>query len=114
MKKIILGLSFIATLLATNVSAEINDGKTIFDAKGCGLCHKPHADTIGPSLRAIWTAYLGKEMSLLSYLKGQGEPIVDPARAAVMNPQLVKIRSLTDEDIKKLAEYVVSATEAQY
>ncbi len=114
MKKIIFGLSLVATILIVNANAQGESGKTIFETKGCALCHKNHMDTIGPSLKKISTAYMGKETSLLSYLKGQGEAIVDPARASVMNPQLVKISSLIDEDVKKLVEYIVSATEAQY
>ncbi len=114
MKKIIFALILATTILITNVSAQGETGQEIFEMKGCALCHKKSVNTIGPSLRSIWTAYLGKEISLVSYLKGQAEPIVDPARASIMNPQLVKISSLSDENIRKLAEYIVSATEAQY
>ena len=66
-------------------------------------------DTIGPSLQTIANVYAGKETDLLTYLKGQGVPIVDPSRASVMNPQLVKIRTMFEEDFHSLATYITSA-----
>lgn len=114
MKKIIFSLSLAAAIFVVNANAQGESGKTIFEMKGCALCHKTRVDTIGPSLKKISTVYMGKEMSLLTYLRGQGESIVDPSRASVMQPQLVKISSLSNEDTKKLAEYIVSATEAEY
>ena len=116
MKKLILGLSFpmmfLGTVMAQDVSAE--KGKEIFEAKGCAVCHKLDMDTIGPSLKTISTAYLGKETSLLTYLRGQGTAIVEPARAPVMDPQLVKIRTLFDEDMQALATYIVSANDRPF
>ena len=101
-------------MFLSDASAANDKGKMIFETKGCNLCHQRGADTIGPALRTISKSYYGKESTLISYLKGQGEPIVDPARAAVMNPQLVKIRMLFDEDIKALAEHIISETDPVY
>lgn len=110
MKKIIFGL-LLSALFFVNLSAQNEAGKAIFESKGCTLCHKIDMDTIGPSLTTIKNAYTGQESSLVSYLKSQGTAIVEPARAAVMNPQLVKIKTLFDEDIKALAEYIISAAD---
>ncbi len=116
MKKLMLSLSlttlFVGNAIAQDAMAE--KGKGIFEAKGCAVCHKADMDTIGPSLRTIATAYIGKESSLLSYLRGQGTPIVEPARAPVMDPQLVKIRTLFDEDMQALATYIVSANDRPF
>ena len=111
MKKLLFGLSLSATLFITNSIAVDSTGKDIFDAKGCSLCHKKDFDTIGPSLKTIAIQYTGKESSLLSYLKGEGDPIVDPSRSAVMNPQLLKIRTLFESDMRALGEYIVSAAD---
>lgn len=116
MKKLILSLS-ITTLFVGSLTAQDAisiKGEEIFESKGCAICHKKGMDTIGPSLQTIATVYIGKETSLLSYLRGQGTPIVDPARAPVMNPQLVKIRTLFDEDMQALATYIVSANDRPF
>ena len=116
MKKFILGLSF-GMLFLTNATAQdisAENGKKIFEAKGCAICHKKDMDTIGPSLQTIATAYIGKEDTLVNYLRGQGTPIVEPIRAPVMNPQLVKIRTLFDEDMNSLATYIVSASDRPF
>lgn len=113
MKKLVSGLAvlsiFVSTVLAQDISAQ--KGKEIFEAKGCAVCHKDNMDTIGPSLATIARTYLGREIELLSYLRGQGPAIVDPARASVMNPQLVKIRMLFDPEMQALATYMVSAND---
>jgi len=109
--KLIFSLSLTTTLFLTNAVAENAVGKSIFEAKGCVMCHKPDVDTIGPSIKTIGKSYTGKISGLITYLKGQGAPVVDPARAPVMNPQLVKIRTLSEEDMRALAEHLLSLSE---
>lgn len=103
---------FVSTVFAQDISAE--KGKGIFEAKGCAVCHKKDMDTIGPSLATIARAYLGREIELVSYLRGQGPAIVDPARASVMNPQLVKIRTLFDPEMQAMATYIVSSNDRPF
>lgn len=102
MKKLIL-----SGLLVAGVSLAA-DGKAIFQSKGCASCHQPAVDTVGPSLKKIAQAYTGKEEQLVKYLKGQAKPIVDPARAAIMNAQLAMIKNLSDAELKALAEFILS------
>ena len=109
MKKAILSL-FVFALFLVDASAK-DKGKEIFEKKGCTLCHKNNSDIIGPSLHKISKAYVGKGEDLLNYLKGKGKPIVEPERAIVMNPQLIKIKILSDEDMKSLATYIVIASD---
>lgn len=113
MKKLMISLSasalFVSAVLAQDISAD--KGKGIFEAKGCAVCHKKDMDTIGPSLATIARSYTGKQVELIAYLRGQGTPIVDPIRASVMNPQLVKIRTLFDPDMQAVATYIVSAND---
>lgn len=116
MKKLILGLST-AILLFSDASAEnqmAKKGQEIFESYGCAVCHKKDVDTIGPSLQTIAKAYLGKETTLVSYLRGQSAPIVEPERAPVMNPQLVKVKSLFDEDMEALATYIISSNDRPF
>ena len=102
MKKLILtGLLVAGVALAA-------DGKAIFQSKGCASCHQPAVDGVGPSLKKIAQAYAGKEEQLVKYLKGQAEPIVDPAKAAIMNAQLAMIKNLSDAELKALAEFMLS------
>jgi len=114
MKRLIVSLVLAQAFLISNAIAENKKGQEIFEAKGCAICHKVDIDAIGPSLKTIGEHYLGKEGSLLAYLKGQGTPIVDPARAAVMNPQLIKIRSLFEDEMNALAEHMVSANDRPF
>ena len=109
MRKLIFGLS-LSTIFLVNISAQdTQNGQAMFEAKGCAVCHKSDVDTIGPSLKTIANVYAGKEMDMLTYLKGQGTPIVDPARASVMNPQLVKIRTMFEEDLHAISTYIINS-----
>ena len=114
MKKLIITLFLAQLLFISNAIAENNNGKQIFESKGCAICHRVDMDTVGPSLKTIAIQYLGKESSLLNYLQGQGTPIVDPSRASVMNPQLIKIRTLFEDDMRDLTKYIVSANDRPF
>ena len=111
MKKAII-LFFLSTIFLVNVSANEDAiskaGEAIFQKKGCVLCHKLNVGTIGPSLLDLSMAYRSSMGELVLYLTGQREPIVEPARASVMNPQLVKIKALSDENIKAVAVYIMT------
>lgn len=113
MQKFVLGL-FFAALFFTSGAAENVEGKNIFEVKGCVMCHKKDVDTIGPSLHTIAISYSGKESMMIPYLQGQGSPIVDPSRASVMDPQLLKIRSMFEEDIRALAEYIIASADRPF
>ncbi len=84
------------------------DGAAIFKAKGCASCHQPNADTVGPALKKMAQAYSGKKDQLIKFLKGQADPIVDPAKFAIMKPQLTLIKNLSDEELSALADYILS------
>lgn len=90
-------------------SAAANDaGPGIFEANGCVMCHKPSIEGVGPSLEQISMHYNGKENALVSYLKGESSAIIYPERAGVMQPQLVKIRNLYEDEIRSLARYLIT------
>ncbi|WP_457635314.1 c-type cytochrome [Persephonella sp.] len=95
--------------LAVTVSGAMAvDGKALFKSKGCGACHQANVKTVGPSLKEIAQAYKGKEAELIKFLKGEAEPIVDPAKFGIMKPQLNATKNLSDEELKAMAEYMLS------
>ncbi len=95
--------------LALTVSASMaSDGKTIFQSKGCAACHNPTADTVGPSLKKIAAAYKGHEEELIKFLKGQGKAKVDPAKFAMMMPQLNTTKHLPEDQLKALADFIIN------
>lgn len=88
------------------VGAEHGEG--IFNSQGCTSCHKPAISKIGPSLKEITEAYQEKEDQLIIYLKGEAEPIMEAAKASMMKGPLEKTKSLSGEDRKALADFVMS------
>ncbi len=61
-----------------------------------------------PSLKEIAQAYHGKEERLLSYLKGEAAPIIQPEKARIMKRALEKTKALSDADRKALADFIMS------
>jgi len=83
------------------------DGAALFKQKGCNACHKPNVEAAGPSLKKIAGAYAGKKADLVKFLKGEGKPIVDPARFAIMQAQLARIKGLSDAEYEALADFIL-------
>lgn len=82
-------------------------GKAIFNSKGCTSCHQPAVDTVGPSLKKISQAY-GSVDELVKYFKGEAKPRVWPDKAAIMNPQLMQLKGLSEGELKDLASFILS------
>ncbi len=85
------------------------DGADIFDSKGCTMCHDVNMERIAPSLQYISTIYQGDENALVSFLKGERSAIVYPESASTMQPQLLKIKSLYEDEIRALARYIIKS-----
>ena len=85
-------------------------GEVLFNGKGtCVACHKMDTKLIGPSFKDIATIYKDKNASIISFLKGESEAIVDPAQFAVMQPNLVVTKAMSDDELKGLEAYINSA-----
>ncbi len=106
MKKVVAAVS---GLLVIATASMASDGASIFKSKGCASCHKAKVNTVGPSLETIAKAYAGKEDELVSYLKGKTAAIVDPKKAMMMKGQLNKVKHLPEDQLKALADYILSA-----
>ncbi len=84
-------------------------GKEIFEGTGnCIACHQPNQKIIGPSLQEIAKIYKGKKASIVLFLKEESEPIVDPSQYEVMKTNFAITRSMNDEDLKALEDYIFS------
>ena len=84
-------------------------GETLFKGKGtCASCHKVDAKLIGPSLQDIAKIYKEKNGSIVSFLKEKSDPIVDPSQYALMKPNIVLTKTMTDEELNALEAYVYS------
>lgn len=115
MKKLLLSKVLMALLLATSVNAwnpmnaesAIVDGSASFETNGCTMCHDENMEKMGPSLMTIRMSYGGDENALVSFFKGEAPARVYLAKAAIMQPQLMKIQTLYENEIRALARYVL-------
>ena len=84
-------------------------GKEIFEGKGnCVACHQAAEKVIGPSLQEIAKIYKSKNADMVTFLKGEGEPIVDPSQYEVMKTNFAITKAMSDEELKALEAYVYS------
>jgi len=84
-------------------------GKVIFEGKGnCISCHKVDEKLIGPSLQDIAKIYQEKNASMVSFLKGESDAIVDPSQFAVMQANLTLTKTFSDKELQGLEAYIHS------
>jgi cytochrome c len=97
----------ISTEEVTQTPVEL--GKEIFNGRGnCVACHQVNQKVIGPSLQDIAKIYKDKNADMVSFLKGEGEPIVDPSQYEVMKTNFVITKAMSDEELKAIEAYVYS------
>ena len=84
-------------------------GKEIFEGKGtCATCHKPDIKLVGPSMQDIAKIYKEKNANMVTFLKGEGEPIVDPTQFEVMKANFALTKTFSDEELQSLEQYIYS------
>ncbi|EJL61083.1 c-type cytochrome [Flavobacterium sp. CF136] len=84
-------------------------GKEIFEGKGnCTSCHQVDQKVIGPSIHEIAKIYKDKNADIVNFLKGNGEPIVDPDQFAVMKTNFPVTQAMSDEELKAIETYIYS------
>lgn len=92
-----------------NMTASEKLGKELFDGKGnCFSCHKPEQKVIGPSIKEIARIYKEENADMVTFLKGKGEPIVDPSQYEVMKTNFYITKNFSDEELKALEDYMMS------
>jgi cytochrome c len=93
----------------TEAKSTADLGKEIFEGKGtCATCHKPDVKLIGPSIQDIAKIYKEKNANIITFLKGEGEPIVDPTQYEVMKANFALTKTFSDEELQQLEAYVYS------
>ena len=84
-------------------------GKEIFTGKGnCAACHQVDKKVVGPSIKEIAKIYKEKNADMVVFLKGEGEPIVDPTQFEVMKANFAITKAMSDDELKALEAYVYS------
>jgi len=84
-------------------------GKQIFEGQGnCISCHQVDQKVIGPSIKEIAKIYKDKKGDMVTFLKGNAEPIVDPSQFAVMKTNLPITQTMSDEELKAIESYIYS------
>jgi len=114
LKKIalILFIVCLAGILSLTVagSRASESGKAIFEKRGCGACHDRTKDQtfngLGPSLNQIAEAYKGREGEFSTFLKCESKPLVDKARFSIMHEQVVKVKDMSDSELKALEKFI--------
>ena len=102
--------------VAEEVPAAASDmiamGEKLFTDKTCVSCHQLDAKIVGPSIKDIVKVYDQYDASLVAFLKGDKEAIVetDPGQVAIMKANLDGfVKDLKDEELEALAAYMKSA-----
>jgi cytochrome c len=84
-------------------------GKEIFEGQGnCISCHQVNQKVIGPSLQEIAKTYKDKKGDIVTFLKGNADPIVDPSQFAVMKTNFPVTQAMSDEELKAIETYIYS------
>jgi cytochrome c len=91
-------------------SQEKEEGVRLFRERGCGACHDRTKDQsmlgLGPSMEQVAEAYKGHEDDIVKFLRGGCDPIVDEARFPIMHGEIVKLKDLSDSQIRALQKYI--------
>jgi cytochrome c len=92
-----------------NMTPSEKMGQEIFDGKGnCFSCHKADQKVIGPSIMEIAKIYKEKNGNMVKFLKGEGDPLVDPSQYAVMKTNFSITKTFSDDELKGLEDYFYS------
>ena len=82
-------------------------GKQIFESTGnCFACHQPDQKVVGPSIKEIAKIYKAKNGDIVTFLKGNAEPIVDPSQFEVMKTNFAITKEMSDEELKAIETYI--------
>ncbi len=98
------------TVVLVSLSYASTEGEKLFKEKGCVACHHPEIDTVAPAVKKIASVYKHNREALKKFLRGKGEPKVDPARFSLMKPQLNDTKHMSDEELEKLIEFIISTS----
>ena len=86
-------------------------GKELFETKGnCVACHLKDQKVIGPSIQDIAKTYQAQNASIVSFLKDDAKPIVDPSQYDVMKTNFAITEEMNDDELKAIEDYIYSTS----
>jgi cytochrome c len=84
-------------------------GKAIFEGKGnCVACHRIDEKLVGPSVQDMAKIYKAQNGDMVSFLKDEAKPIVDPSQYEVMKTNLALTKEMSEQELKGLEAYIYS------
>ena len=84
-------------------------GKELFENQGnCAACHQPNQKVIGPSIRDIAKIYKDKNASIVDFLQGNADPIVDPSQYDIMKTNFAITKMMSDDELQSIEAYMRS------
>jgi cytochrome c len=84
-------------------------GKELFEGKGnCVACHLKDQKVIGPSIQDIAKTYQAQNASIVSFLKEEAKPIVDPSQYELMKTNFTITKMMSDEELQAIEAYMYS------
>ena len=84
-------------------------GEKLFTDKTCVSCHQVDTKIVGPAIKDIISIYKENNASIVAFLKGEQEAIVDtdPGQVAIMKANLDGfVKDLNDDELKALEAYM--------
>lgn len=92
-------------------SAKKISGQELFEGEGnCIACHQIEQKIIGPSLQEIAKKYKAEDASIVSFLKEESDPIVDPSKYEIMKTNFAITKAMSDDELKAIEDYIYSQT----
>jgi cytochrome c len=83
-------------------------GEVLFTENNCTACHKPDQKVVGPSLQEIAKIYKEQNGNMVAFLKEEAEPIVDPTMYETMKINLQVTKTMSNQELKALEDYILS------
>ena len=84
-------------------------GQELFEGEGnCIACHKTDQKIIGPSLQEIAKIYKDNKASIVLFLQEKSKPIIDPSQYEIMKTNFAITKSMSEEELKALEDYIFS------
>lgn len=120
MKRILIIVAVFATFISCKKQQEIGTqkdspevatlekGEALFNENNCAACHQLNQKVVGPSLQDIARIYKEKSGNIVSFLKEEAAPIVDPSMYETMKINLQITKNMSDVELKSLEIYMLN------